>query len=199
MYVEGRGVRLDEGEAARWYRQAAEQAYAAAENALGFLYDSGQGVPENHVEAARWYRKAASQGNLQAEFNLGALYDIGQGVPLDHAEAARWYRKAARRGIIDAQFNLGVMYEEGQGVAHDTAEAARWYTARRPSAACLWRRWRWPICTRTTAAPPKILLKPFDGTARPPSGLTRRLFTNSPKPMPLGGVYRPTMWRPTCG
>ena len=107
MYLEGRGVRLDEGEAARWYRKAAERGYAAAENALGFLYDSGQAVPEDHVEAARWYRKAARQGDLEAEFNLGALDDIGQGVPLDHAQAARWYRKAARRGIIDAQFQPG--------------------------------------------------------------------------------------------
>ena len=155
-------------------------------------------MPEDHVEAARWYRKAARQGNLQAEFNLGALYDIGQGVPLDHAQAARWYRKAARRGIIDAQFNLGVMYEEGQGVARDTAEAARWY--RQAAERGL------PMAQMALAdlyanhrGPPKILLKPFDGTRRPPSGLTRRLFTHSPKPMPLGGVYRQTMWRPTCG
>jgi TPR repeat protein len=36
IFVEGRGVRFNEVQAARWYRKAAERGYAAAENALGF-------------------------------------------------------------------------------------------------------------------------------------------------------------------
>jgi hypothetical protein len=61
--------------------------------------------------------------------------------------------------MIDAQFNLGVMYEEGQGVARDTAEAPPWYR-QAPERGLAVAQMGWPIGTRTTAASPKILLKP---------------------------------------
>src|SRR6266566_6235755 len=41
IYRNGQGVRQDLGEAVRWFRQAAAQGYAEAENSLGFLYDYG--------------------------------------------------------------------------------------------------------------------------------------------------------------
>ena len=44
MYDEGRGVRQDDAEAVRWYRQAAEQGYAAAQYNLGAMYANGRGV-----------------------------------------------------------------------------------------------------------------------------------------------------------
>ncbi len=40
IYRNAQGVRQDLAEAARWYRKAADQGYAEAENNLGFLYDS---------------------------------------------------------------------------------------------------------------------------------------------------------------
>src|SRR6516165_9058176 len=59
MYVEGRGVRLDEGEAAREYRKAAEQAYASALHELAQAYATGRGVPADDVEAYLWMDLAA--------------------------------------------------------------------------------------------------------------------------------------------
>lgn len=38
-------------EAAKWYRKAAEQNYAPAQNMLGFCYDTGWGVPQDFFEA----------------------------------------------------------------------------------------------------------------------------------------------------
>jgi TPR repeat protein len=66
MYVEGRSVRLDEGEGARWYRKAASQGDLQPEFNLGALYDIGQGVPLDHAEAARWNRKVARRGIIDA-------------------------------------------------------------------------------------------------------------------------------------
>src|SRR5271166_140361 len=86
MYVEGRDVARDFGQAARWYRKAGDQGYAEAENALGILYDNGQGVPQDHAEAARWYRKAADRGDPDAAFDLGVMYEEGQGVARDDSE-----------------------------------------------------------------------------------------------------------------
>ena len=86
-----------------WYRLAAEQGDAAAQNKLGFMYANGEGVPEDATEAVRWYRLAAEQGDAIAQFNLGFMYANGEGVPKDAAAAARWYRLAAEQGDAGAQ------------------------------------------------------------------------------------------------
>src|SRR5690606_33809615 len=38
MYAEGHGVARDDGEALRWFRQAADQGDASAQNWLGWMY-----------------------------------------------------------------------------------------------------------------------------------------------------------------
>ena len=63
MYANGKGVPQDYAEAAKWYRKAAEQGYADAQNNLGMMYVNGQGVPQDYAEAAKWTRKAADQGD----------------------------------------------------------------------------------------------------------------------------------------
>ena len=44
----------DAAEAARYYRLAAEQGYAAAQCNLGVCYERGEGVAQDAVEAARY-------------------------------------------------------------------------------------------------------------------------------------------------
>jgi TPR repeat protein len=66
LYAEGQGVKQDFAEAANWYRKAADQEYAGAQNELGSLYENGQGVPQDYTEAANWYRKAAGHGVVGA-------------------------------------------------------------------------------------------------------------------------------------
>jgi TPR repeat protein len=120
-------VKQDFGEAARLYRNAADQGHARAQCNLGCAYEHGQGVKQDFGEAARLYRKAADQGDASAQCNLGAMYNSGQGVKQDFDEAARLFRKAADQGDADAQSNLGLMYAEGQGVKQDFGEALRWF------------------------------------------------------------------------
>ena len=125
-YRHGPGGR-DLAESARWYRKAADQGNAYAQNTLGLIYDRGEGTSQDYVEAAKWYRKAADQGYAPAQFNLGVMYDKGEGVAQDYVEAIKWYRKAADKGFEPAYFNLGVKYDNGQGVAQNFTEAVRWY------------------------------------------------------------------------
>jgi TPR repeat protein len=113
--------------AMRWYRQAAEQGYIAAQFALGSMYAKGKGVAQNYTEAAKWFRHAAEQGDARAQFNLGVMYDKGKGVAQNYTEAAKWYRQAAEQGNAPAQFNLGLKYDYGMGVAKNDTEAAKWY------------------------------------------------------------------------
>ncbi len=54
----------------KWYREAAEQGDAAAQNKLGVAYENGDGVERNRKEAVKWYRKAAEHGHAAAKLRL---------------------------------------------------------------------------------------------------------------------------------
>ena len=58
----GTGPTLDDAEATRWYRLAADQGDAPAQYNLGVRYDNGKGVPQDLAEAALWFGLAAEQG-----------------------------------------------------------------------------------------------------------------------------------------
>ena len=45
----------------RWYRKAAEQENADAQNNLGVCLELGNGCEKNLEEAVTWFRKAAVQ------------------------------------------------------------------------------------------------------------------------------------------
>mgnify|MGYP002136838370 FL=1 len=116
MYANGRGAAQNDKEAVAWYRKAAEQGHANAQNNLGVMYANGQGVSQNDKEAVTWYRKAAEQGNANAQKNLGVRYEDGRGTAQNYKEAVAWYRKAAEQANADAQNYLGGMYANALGV-----------------------------------------------------------------------------------
>jgi TPR repeat protein len=95
--------------ALEYYRKAAEQNYAAAQNSLGYAYAHGQGVPADDQQAIAWYRKAADQGSATAQNNLGIMYLKGQGVPRNTQQAFAWFGKAADQGLAAAQSNLDAL------------------------------------------------------------------------------------------
>ncbi|MGR3174050.1 MAG: tetratricopeptide repeat protein [Candidatus Scalindua sp.] len=114
-------------EAIKWYRKAAEQGHAEAQNSLGIMYIKEQGVEQDYKEAVKWCRKAAKQEYLQAQYNLGIMYSKGLGTEQNYNKAVKWYRKAAERGYAQSQTILGLMYSKGQGVEQDYKEAVKWY------------------------------------------------------------------------
>ena len=69
----------DDEEAVKWFRLAAEQGNAHAQNNLGEIYRDGTGVPQDDTEAMKWYRLAADQGLAQAQYDLGMYYSNGNG------------------------------------------------------------------------------------------------------------------------
>ena len=112
MYADGRGVERDMSQAARWYRQAAEQGIAEAQYNLGTLYGTGVGVPQDEERAAQWLHRAADLELPQAQYNLGVLYEHGRGVRLDGRAALVWYRRAADQGYAAAADRLGALREK---------------------------------------------------------------------------------------
>lgn len=72
MYNKGRGVTINEREAAKWFQLAAEQGDAAAQFNLGALYGMGRGVTQDNLRAFMWSDIAAQklkgeQGRQAAE------------------------------------------------------------------------------------------------------------------------------------
>ena len=102
MYAKGLGIGRDDAKAAAWYRKAAEQSFAKAQNNLGLLYGSGQGVLKDDAKAAKWFREAAEQGYAAAQNNLGYMYDNGKGVSQNNVQAYLWFSLAASRGYKQA-------------------------------------------------------------------------------------------------
>ncbi len=144
-YDQGQGVAKNQGQAAAWYRKAAEKGHATAQNSLGSMYQYGEGLPQDNTEAVRWYQKAADQGFGEAYTNLGYMYDGGLGVTQDKQKAVELYNNGAEKGSLNAMLNLGVSYWKGEGVSKDLIQAYKWldlarfYTQRSPNMQLKWR------------------------------------------------------------
>ena len=126
-YEWGHGVPEDRGQAALFFRKAAEQGLASAQNDLAFAYECGRGVPKDDNQAAFWYRKAADQGDADSQFMLAVMYQEGRGVPYNPEQAVFWFRESAEQDDAGAQIMLGGIYEAGEFVPQDYAQAAYWY------------------------------------------------------------------------
>lgn len=126
-FRKGDGGGRNYDEALKWYRKAAEQGFAGAQNNLGSMYEQGLGLSKDEAEAARWYRKAAEQGNAYAQHSLGSMYWEGRGVPQHLVEAAAWIRRAAEQGHLGALRDLGKMYWKGSGLYQNDALAYMWW------------------------------------------------------------------------
>ena len=127
LYEAGHGLPApDLPQAVNWYRAAAAQGLAPAQNNLALLYAGGRGVPFNPVMAGELWHVAAAAGYPLAQFNLALAYDRGFGMPRDYDAAARWYAEAGNRGVADAAFALSELYRTGRGVPKHAELAKLW-------------------------------------------------------------------------
>ena len=69
MYDNGEGVPQDDTEAVKWYRLAAQQVDAEAQNTLGLMFGNGYGVVQDFALAHMWYNIAAANGDDKASKN----------------------------------------------------------------------------------------------------------------------------------
>jgi TPR repeat protein len=75
LYDNGFFGEPDACEAARWYRQSAEQFHPHGQFRLGACYQLGKGVPQDGKEAARLFEMAARRGHMEAADCLLLLRD----------------------------------------------------------------------------------------------------------------------------
>lgn len=128
VYTEGRGIKADLAQAAKWYQRAADAGVTPAEYRLASLYEKGTGVGRDLAKARALYQQAADKGNASAMHNLAVMLASGGGAAPDFAGAGKWFAMAADRGIRDSQFNLAILYARGNGVNQDLEESYKWFS-----------------------------------------------------------------------
>ena len=99
-------VSVDEAEAFRWWKKAAEWGNWNAMSELGIYYYNGEGTTKNVNEAVRWWLTAGESGEEsdEAEYLLGLCYWNGEGgLQKSYKEAVKWWQKAARHDHPEAK------------------------------------------------------------------------------------------------
>ena len=116
-YHDGDGVVQSHAEAAKWWRQAADNPEApnlVAMYMLGVCLENGQGVERDTAEAFAYFKRAAEAGDGAAQQKLGWCLEFGHGCGSPDMEGAtRWYATAAKQGQREAQNKMALFYEQG--------------------------------------------------------------------------------------
>jgi TPR repeat protein len=145
MYLHGKGVSSDDGQAVNWYLKAAEQGHSDAQISLAMLYYNGSGVPVDYEWAVYWTVRAAEGGNVNAQGELVWMYrncrDIYtrrffrhcKEIEYDIVQEYKWtlIRIAQQQGVSPADISVDG-YEE-EMTAQQIAEAKRLANEWKPS------------------------------------------------------------------
>jgi TPR repeat protein len=91
MYAKGQGVPVNYVEALKWFRLAADQGVASAQNNLGLMYANGWGVPQDYVRAHIWFNLSAAQGDQNAAETRDRI--LKRMTPAQIAEAQKLARE----------------------------------------------------------------------------------------------------------
>jgi TPR repeat protein len=79
----------------KWWKLAAAQGLAVAQNNLGFMYGNGKGVPQNYIRAYMWWNLAASSGYKDAVSGRDAVSK--RMTPADISAAQKLTRECVRK------------------------------------------------------------------------------------------------------
>lgn len=135
LYLNGKGVGIDQDKAVALLKEAVSQGNAAAAFEIGRMYEFGllTGDPD-YEKAEEWYRLALKDQYGSAALALSSLYSrklIAIPKPTaarDMAELGiKYLRTKAEKGNVAAAVLIAEAYENGQGIAPNLQEAFKWY------------------------------------------------------------------------
>lgn len=109
--------------AKKWY-SSAQNSYAPAAVALGFIYDT---VDDDYHHAFASYKLAVDQKDPIAKFDLGLIYEQGKGYPVNFDKAKVQYQEAADLGHRASMVRLANLYFNGLSGQRDEQQALEWY------------------------------------------------------------------------
>jgi TPR repeat protein len=122
-------LREDITEAAKYYRQAAEQNYAPAQVGLGELMHATQ----EFEEAVGWFIMASYQGDAVGAFDLGQAYAVGEGVEKNLEKALYWVKFSANKNYLSAVELMASAYKNGELGLPINIEQAKVWEAKLPA------------------------------------------------------------------
>lgn len=121
-YDLGDGVAPDLSAATYWFRRAAEQGNASAQDSLAWHLMTGLGGRVDEYEAFAWATKAAAT-DADARRMVGVAYVYGRGVERDPEAGRARLEKATAAGDDWAASDLATFYEIGPLALRDPARA----------------------------------------------------------------------------
>lgn len=126
FYNNGIHVEQNDSLALEWFKLAAKQNHAIANNACGVYYMNSTATDENFGLAFEYFQKGAALNYVSSYFNLGLCYLEGKGTERDLTKATYYFRKAAELNYADGQYVLAQAYYSGEGVTQDQEKAYYW-------------------------------------------------------------------------
>jgi prolyl 4-hydroxylase len=111
------------------FQAAADQDFAPAVSALGYLYLRAQGVDYDAERAAALFDRAAALGFVEARYRLAEMRAAGYGLAQDIEAARQTFQLAAEEAHPAAMTQLAYCLMNGLGCAADFVAATRWYKA----------------------------------------------------------------------
>jgi TPR repeat protein len=88
------GVAVDEIQATKWFRRAAEAGHPAAMWHLAQRYRDGLGIEKDDAAAIQWSHWAAESGNADAMMEMARRHSRGMGIARSNRAAMQWQWKA---------------------------------------------------------------------------------------------------------
>lgn len=110
MYHRGQGTEVNDKEAVKWWKRAAERHHAPSEYMLYQCYSEGIGVKPSDKEAVKWLKAASEDGHSQASLDLARAYIDGKGVKRDTDKAMVNLHDAANKGLDEALYEIALCY-----------------------------------------------------------------------------------------
>jgi uncharacterized protein len=126
----GRSVAVNDEEAVRWLRRAADQGSTQAAARLGPMAVMKKAGLSPGVDCTRWLQIAADAGDAPSMSNLGMVLFHGTGTQPDLLEAYKWFTLASERGMIDGRTPLRAKMTKIQ-IAEAEGRASEWNAAHR--------------------------------------------------------------------
>lgn len=189
-YKLGRGVPIDLAMAESWYRKAAVQGHAQAEDNLGLtLFQEGK-----KAEALPWLEKSVARDERRAELVLGTMLFNGDGATKDWPRAYALVTRASQQGLPQASQTLTQMdgyippeqKQQGLQLASTLAQTAKLAAIPTPAGPA-----PRSAPTRTPAARPAPIRTAEVPPSRPePAPKPKPVAKPAPVPAARGGAWR---------
>lgn len=130
------GYKQDPSQAFQYYKKAALQNHADAQNNLAYLYMNGVGCQKDAVKGVKWYKKSAGQDYAPAQNCLGWIYIFGYSGKEDQPAGYELFKKLSeKKDKNDSKYGyyaLGVCSEQGKGIfLKDPYKALKFYVKAR--------------------------------------------------------------------